>query len=232
MTILRLFYFSDNMKTPLLRLTFTTIILLTGLNSLAACVLPPAAPVIPGSDVLFQDDFSSDSSNWNNYADESGATEYRKGAYRIFVNIPETDFWANPAGLSFQDVKIQVEARRVGGGENNVFGIICRYQDSGNFYQLLISSDGYYDISKVKDDQRLPLTGDQLLPSEAIPRDASPLLLGADCLGESLVLYVNGVEIARASDSEFQDGNVGLIAGAFAEPGTDITFDNFIVRQP
>jgi hypothetical protein len=220
------------MKTPLFRTALATVILLVSTHILAACTLTPAAPAVPGPDILFQDDFSSDSSNWDDYADESGATEYRKGAYRIFVNIPETDFWANPAGLSFQDVKIQVEARRVGGAENNVFGILCRYQDSANFYQLLVSSDGYYDISKVKDNHRLPLTGDQLLPSEAIPRDASPLLLGADCLGESLVLYVNGVEIARASDTEFQDGNVGLIAGAFAEPGTDITFDNFVVRQP
>jgi hypothetical protein len=33
-------------------------------------------------------------------------------------------------------------------------------------------------------------------------------------------------------DSSFSSGDVGLIAGSFATEGTDIHFDNFVVRQP
>jgi len=182
--------------------------------------------------ILFQDDFTSEQSNWDVFEDERGAVGYQNGMYRIYANEAQADFWANPHGLKFSDVQVEVNAQRAAGSENNVFGILCRYQDAKNFYQLLVSSDGYYDISKVIDDQRVPLTGEQLLPSEGIPQDLDILQLRADCTGSQLVLFVNGTEIARAQDSDFASGNVGLIAGSFETPGTEIYFDNFVVRKP
>jgi hypothetical protein len=182
--------------------------------------------------ILFQDDFSSEQANWDDYEVDNGAAGYQNGIYRIFANEAQTDFRANPHGLKFTDVRIEVDALRVAGSENNVFGILCRYRDVKNFYQLLVSSDGYYDISKVIGNQRIPLTGEQLLPSEAIPQDLDILKLRADCTGSQLVLFVNDVEIARAQDSDLASGNVGLLAGAFETPGTEIYFDNFVVRKP
>ena len=52
------------------------------------------------------------------------------------------------------------------------------------------------------------------------------------CEGESLVLLVNGTQVASAVDSEWADGNVGLLAGTYDTPGTEVTFDNFIVCAP
>jgi hypothetical protein len=132
----------------------------------------------------------------------------------------------------FTDAQIVVEARQVGGSKNNIFGIICRYQNAQNFYQLLVSSDGYYDISKVKDNLRVPLTGEQLLPSDLIPQEAELLHLRADCVGDRLTLFVENVQIASAEDSDFSSGNIGLIAGAYEVPGTDIFFDNLVVWRP
>jgi len=40
------------------------------------------------------------------------------------------------------------------------------------------------------------------------------------------------VKIDEVKDTELVSGDVGLIAGTYNEPGTDIRFDNFIVRQP
>jgi hypothetical protein len=34
------------------------------------------------------------------------------------------------------------------------------------------------------------------------------------------------------SDSDFASGDVGLLAGTYDEVGTDIHFDNFVVRKP
>ena len=208
-----------------IRLSFICLMLLL----LAGC-----QEVWPAQDrsILFQDDFASPESNWDVYEDDRGAAGYQNGIYRIFANEDQADFWANPRGLRFSDVQVEVEAQRAAGSQNNVFGILCRYQDGENFYQLLVSSDGYYDISKVVDDQRIPLTDEQLLPSEAIPQEVDTLQLRADCTGSQLVLFVNGVEIARAQDSDLTTGNVGLIAGSFETPGTEIYFDNFVVRKP
>jgi hypothetical protein len=182
--------------------------------------------------ILFQDDFSSPESGWDIYEDELGAAGYLDGVYRILADEPHTDFWGNPHGLKFKDVQVEVDALRAAGSSNNVFGILCRYQDAGNFYQLLVSSDGYYDISKVINDQRIPLTGEQLLPSDAIPQTLDILHLQADCTGSNLVLFANGVEIARAQDGDLASGNIGLIAGAFETSGTEILFDNLVVRKP
>lgn len=200
--------------------------------ALAACEIasPESSDIDPN--ILFQDNFSDPASSWDEYQDEYGATRYRQGSYQILVNEPNTDLWANPGKLLFTDTQIEVEAKRKGGSSNNVFGIICRYQDSANFYQLLVSSDGYYDISKVQENSRVPLTGEQLLPSEAIPQDKDLLKIRADCIGDTLTLYVDDQQIATTQDADFTSGNIGLIAGAFQEAGTDIAFDNLVVRRP
>ena len=54
----------------------------------------------------------------------------------------------------------------------------------------------------------------------------------ADCIGNELTLYVNGQQVATATDSEFTGGDIGVIAGTFSTPGTDIHFDNFVVTRP
>ena len=54
----------------------------------------------------------------------------------------------------------------------------------------------------------------------------------ADCVGSSLSLYVNGEKLDEVQDTEFGSGDVGLMAGSFDTPGTDIHFDNFVVTKP
>jgi hypothetical protein len=54
----------------------------------------------------------------------------------------------------------------------------------------------------------------------------------ADCVGDTLTLYVNGEKLAEAKDSDFTSGDVGLMAGTFDQVGVDIRFDNFVVSRP
>ena len=56
--------------------------------------------------------------------------------------------------------------------------------------------------------------------------------LRADCIGDRLTFYINFTEVASATDSDLPGGDVGLVAGAFTEPGVDVLFDNFVVVQP
>jgi hypothetical protein len=66
---------------------------------------------------------------------------------------------------------------------------------------------------------------DLILPGAATNR------IGADCIGSRLVLYVNGEELLQIEDSEFTDGDIGLLAGTFDSPGVDIVFDNLVVTR-
>jgi hypothetical protein len=216
----------NNKKLPILAFLMIAVFIL---SSLSACqfLINPGDP-----NILFQDSFSSKLKLWDNYSDINGAAEYRDGLYRIMVNQPHSVILAAPRGLNFKDVQILVQAKRTAGNPDNFFGILCRYQDRENFYQFSVSSDGYYDISKIRLGQRYPLTGDQLIPSDLIPQENKGMILGASCIGDQIGLYVNGVELARVTDGDLDNGNVGLFAGTLDNPGTEITFDELVVLKP
>ena len=184
----------------------------------------------PG-EVVFQDDFSRPVSGWDRYYDATYSSDYYEGGYRIHVLEPNTDAWAIPH-LDLTDVQIEVDATRLGGPEDNIYGVLCRYKDPRNFYFFLISSDGYSGIGVYKDGRRRLLTDESLLPSEAVNRGDIPNHIRVDCNGYKLRLFVNGILVAETQAAEFSDGDVGLIAGSYDQPGTEIIFDNFTVLQP
>lgn len=197
--------------------------------SILACGGTTATALPEG--VLFTDDFSSTSSGWDRVDVADGMTDYDSGVYRIKVNTANTDVWANP-GLSFTDVRVEVAATKAGGPDDNDFGIICRYVDESNWYSLIISSDGFYGIVKVKDGYQELLGMTEMGYSDAINQGAATNQIRADCVGSTITLYANGTQLVSVNDSEFATGDVGLLAGTFDEIGTDITFDNFQVLKP
>jgi hypothetical protein len=184
----------------------------------------------PG-DVLFQDDFSRESSGWDRYHDSTYSSDYFQGGYRFHILEPNTDAWANPH-LSFQNVQIEVDARRLSGPEDNLYGLICRYQDPRNYYFFVVSSDGFAGIGVFKEGRRDLISGDSLLPSDAILLGEVTNHIRADCQSYWLRLYVNNVLVAEAQAAEWEEGDVGLIAGTYDNPGAEILFDNFSVLHP
>jgi hypothetical protein len=185
--------------------------------------------VVPG--VLFQDDFSDTSSGWDRVDAPEGVTDYANGGYRIFVDQTGHDYWGNP-GLDFGDVHIEVDATKVGGPDDNDLGLICRYQDTDNFYAFYVSSDGFASITKVVDGNQELMGSENWLETAAVRQGNATNRIRADCVGDSLALYANGELVHSVADSTFASGDVGLIAGTFSEGGTDVLFDNFVVLQP
>ncbi len=207
------------------------------LASLACQTLAGGGPALPqagspqDSGILFRDDFSDTGSGWDTVRTEEGITDYENGAYRIFVNIQNNDVWANP-GLSFTDVHIAVDATKLGGPDDNDFGVICRYQDQDNFYFFLISSDGFYGIGKVANGEQQLLGAEGMSQSDAIRQGAATNHIEAECNGSQLRLWANGTLLFTTEDTEFSSGDVGLMAGTFDTVGTDISFDDFVVTRP
>lgn len=187
-------------------------------------------PTAPG-DLLFQDGFSDSSSGWDQIRTAQGLTDYEADRYRIVVNAANADYWANP-GLYFRDVVIDVDAGKTSGPDDNDFGVLCRYQDTLNFYFLIISSDGYYGIGKVQNGEQQLLDPPQMYHSETIISGEGPNHIQATCSGSTLALRVNGELISQANDGTFSDGDIGLIVGSFDQSGVDIWFDNLMVKVP
>lgn len=208
--------------------------LLALLLTLSACSLPkfgPGEAEQPTSSVLFQDDFSDPLSGWARIEDAEDITDYHDGQYMIYVGATNRDVWANP-GLEFTDSFNEVEATKIAGDNNNVFGLICRYQDVENFYFFVISSDGYYGIGKMSGGTQMLIGTQSMPPSEIIVQGQGTNHIRAGCVGSTLTLIVNGETLAEYEDTEFTSGDVGLLAGSFNNPGTEIYFDNFQALRP
>ncbi len=215
-------------------LRFSTILIVLAL-AILACSVTSGGDDLP-SNVLFQDDFSRTSSGWDRVNIEGeGMTDYQDGVYRIQVLTAETIVWSNP-GLDFSDVQIEVDSTKVGGPDDNDFGVICRYEELGNdqynYYFFLISSDGYYGIGKVLGDSQELIGTDVLVTSEHINQGMAANHIRADCVGSTLTLYVNGQMLTSQRDTNLTSGDVGLLASTYGTAGTDIHFDNFSVLKP
>jgi len=184
----------------------------------------------PGA-VLFQDDFSNPKSGWGTLEEGASRVQYQDGGLRILVGEAQYDYWSTP-GEKYLDTRVTVEAARMSGSDNNDFGILCRYKDPDNFYALLVSSDGYAGILKVKEGEYNLISGEHMDYFEAIQKGSALNRLEAKCAGSKLVLSANGEQLLAVDDFDFMYGEVGVIAGSYDESGVDIFFDNFIVYNP
>ena len=184
----------------------------------------------PGA-VLFQDDFSNANSGWATWDDGVSMVAYQDGGLRIFVGEAQFDYWSTP-GEKFLDTRVEVEAAKLSGSDDNDFGILCRYKDPDNFYALLISSDGYAGILKVKEGEYKLISGESMDYFEVIQKGTALNRLEGQCVGSKLILSANGEQLLEVDDFDFMYGETGVIAGSYDESGVDIFFDNFIVYNP
>jgi hypothetical protein len=151
--------------------------------------------------------------------------------YRLRVDGANYNVMA-AGGQRFTDARLEVDAFKLPGERNNRFGLICRAVDAGNLYVFLISSDGFYGIGKIIQNQPSLIGMQALLPSEKIPLGSGLTHLRADCIGSRLALYVNGEKIYEVQDSDLVEGQAGFVAGSYSPQGTEILFDNFQVYNP
>jgi len=181
--------------------------------------------------ILFKDDFSSQKSGWVTSEDSRSFSGYALEGFQLRSEIPNFQFWSVP-GLNFKDVHVYTKVRKINGPDDNLFGLICRYQDPQNFYALIIGSDGYYGVFKVIDGHQALIDQVHLDFSEVINRGNSENEIHVLCEGENLVLIVNDTQLLFVQDTSLAHGDVGLIAGNFSVPGVNVLFDNFIVLKP
>ncbi len=189
------------------------------------------SPDINPGEVIFQDDFERPESGWDRYSDDLYTADYVEGTYVIRVDGENMTAWSLPH-LDLENVLIRVEAYRRAGPVDNVYGVICRYQDPEDFYFFLIASDGYAGIGRYVAGQKELLNHETLLPNDAVGPIEETNLIQAACIDEQLTLWVNGEVVAEASAPEQVKGDVGLIVGSYEVGGVEIQFDNFSTLMP
>jgi len=187
----------------------------------------------PGS-VLFLDDFSNPASGWERVSDAEGIMDYDDGVYRILVKGSHVNYFATP-GRSFNDTRVEVDAVKIDGPDDNRAGIICRMSqagDSARYYFFIITNSGYYAVGRAEGGQGFLLGQSALAQSSAIKTGLSINHLRADCIGSTLSFYINGFLVSQVSDNALTGGEAGLMAGTFDQTQVDMIFDEFVVLQP
>lgn len=197
--------------------------------------LPNANPTAgtTSSNILFQDNFSDSNGVWVHRQNTKSTMDYVGGGYHI--NITMTNLMAiSIANHPFQsNIIIEVDATKTAGPDDNYLGVICRFQDENNFYFFTISSDGYAGIAMYKAGTMSILSGSSFESSSAVNQGAVTNHIRADCVGDTLTLYVNGTQVTSITDSTFgSGGDAGLLARANGTSGVDILFSNFVVSKP
>jgi hypothetical protein len=213
---------------------FTLLSLLILLSPACSATVPTtSAPqdqtALSGS-VLFQDDFTRPVSGWNRFTAAEGTMDYNAAGYRILVNSSNTNFWSTPH-KNFADVRMEVDAGKLGGPDENRIGLLCRMTGDA-YYFFLISSDGFYGIGIFAGGNGVLLGQGEMQTNENIKTGMAVNHLRADCAGNTLTFYVNGFQIASVQDATLKSGDVGLVAGTFTQPGVDVIFDNFVALKP
>ncbi len=190
---------------------------------------PGTTPAAQESVLTYHVDFASPDSTWTEYDGPKGKSGNVEDAFQIRVDLPYQQITATP-GKRFTDVVIDFVAAQYEGPQDAYFGALCRYQNEQNYYYLIIGTDGYYSIGKVSNGNNVPLMN--TTTSQFILSGQAENTLRAECAGQDLSLYVNGVLLAQVQDGDFSSGDVGLLAGTLESTGADIRFTNFFVSQP
>jgi hypothetical protein len=194
---------------------------------------PTFTPLPPSGTVLFSDDFSDEESGWGSFGDRDTYKDYIDGEYLIRIIDTQYVDWANP-GLEFGDVQIEVDAYLVEGPVENGYGLLCAYENSDNFINATISSDGYYEIWEFSFGEWEKLSEEQSANTNIIRGAIGEVNhIRLDCIGNNIILFVNDVELTSVQlDRKLRPGDVGIYAEGFEEGPLEIRFDNFVVTQP
>ena len=184
------------------------------------------SPPGPTFKVVFQDSFNGNTGWWKEDLDNV-FYHFPVGGYAIMNKAVEAAAFSvrTQLNLLFPNVRVEVRGSRTQGPLDGYYGLICRFADGSNFYILAVGSDGWYGIGKKKAGNLTFLR--EGLDTSVIYTGNTPNFLQADCVGDTLTLYANGVELLKVQDTDFSAGAVGVAVGTRKRAGYEALFDDF-----
>ena len=180
--------------------------------------------------LVYSTDFSQET-GWYTEENDNYGFVFTNGGYEIYVNIIKANIWSIK-DQSYADVVLEVNAEQLMGPEDGYYGLMCRHVDSNNYYAMVIGSNGFYAIGKMQDGD-FQFLKEWTDATGTIKQGAQVFnKIRADCIGDTLRLYVNGQRLIETTDSDFKEGVTGVIAGTQQKPGLIALFDDFAIYKP
>ncbi len=187
--------------------------------------------------ILAADDFSeSDVLHWWVEEDGFGRTFIANGKLFVEVNQANAIQYATYRNAEFEDFSVQVDTTLVSGSHQSSHGILIRKQTDGAFYRFAIADNGTFRVDRhdsAGNWTSLTSTGHWEKSDAINTQEGETNRLRVTTLGRTVIFEVNETLLYRndAFDAAYLGGNIALSAGTFSEPGTQVSFDNFVVRE-
>jgi serine/threonine protein kinase len=199
---------------------------------------PPltATTVVDNAKVLLEDDFSVSRDAWGTLTGTDSSIEYKNDALHMQVFKENFVVWSTPNDQNYKNTHMEVTVFNNDTDPTTAFGFICAQQSKDwSFYYLAITPGGEYAIIKATDGESdVFLTNNgKWGSSDLIQSKASSYRVGGDCGNGKLALYVDGKQIASATDDTYGTGRVGLFTWSGDKAtSADVTFDDFLLTSP
>jgi len=195
--------------------------------------LPSKTPT-PEPQPFYTDDFSDNIDAWFSvvlHGDENKAKADIQDGYLVFdITAKDTYLYLFNAKFTYTDVRIVTQAENRGLNNNNV-SLLCRASDGG-WYEFNIANNGLYWIYAyiVKKGYVELASGG----SNAIKMGKDVNEYAAECVGNQLTLYINGVETKSVTDNQYklEEGWVGLSVSSFNVFPIVVGFDLLEISEP
>jgi hypothetical protein len=189
----------------------------------------PTPSPLPVRDLILEDDFEQ-TETWASVEEENFSFRYQDGGYRV-ANGFTNGAVSSIRNIEYRHILVEVDAQQVAGPEDAYFGVICRWQDTQNYYGLVAGGAGFYGILRLIDGE-IAFLDQGVAPSGEIFRDSGSNRIAGSCLGDRLILIVNGQRLMEVRDESFESGNVGVVVGTRSSGGVEVHFDNFALLRP
>ena len=188
---------------------------------------PQAGPTLSAR-LVYEADFST-GRGWHTEENDRFHFAFQDDGYVIGVDIRNAAVWSIRDD-AYSDVILETSAQRLSGPQDGYYGVVCRQEDSDNYYGLAIGSDGAYGILKMLDG-KMDFLVEGTAPDGVIQTD-EPNLVRGECVGDTLTLFANGQKLAETQDGDLESGATGLLAGTHSNPGFEALFKTFKIYQP
>lgn len=192
----------------------------TSYSSTSAAGVATTPTVTPAVNVLFQDNFTSNTSGWSN----DSHCFYASDGY----HVRDGYICYAPAG-EMSDIVVSANIKQVAGETNWFYGVVVRRASKGNFYALYIDSNGEWKFSKDVNDQRTDLIPYVHTSAVNTGLNASNNL-SIRAQGSHFVFLINGAQVGHFDDSTFDRGWSGVEGNS--EGQVEIVVTQFTLALP
>ena len=153
---------------------------------------------------------------------------------RMKFDLTDTDIYAYLTydEYIYDDVYLHAVVENRGRNTNSV-SLLCRYDENKGWYEVNFGSDGLYDILRF--DGSLDNGGYKLLASGGSNNIRTGMEYNEytiSCEGNTITLWINGVQTNSVRDNSFKEGLIGISASSYNVTPINVEFESLEIGVP